>query len=418
MRADAVERRGVAAASAPEQRELAAHRRLSAPVQQVHREDVVAADRVQLGADAVEDPHAARLGRDRLEQGAAVELPRHRRARHLQDRGEHVDRLDVPVDDVAAPLARQLHDQRDGRQVLDVAGRDGAALDANVEADAVVRHHRDHRVVVEVEPPQAGEQLTEQAVRERDLQEMALVGDLHQPRHAEAELAVQTRNRLGRMPPVAPPGRIELPGHVRQQRVLEPEGRPGLRLDRPDEAAEALDLPARQVTRGVPGLRLAEARRAESRGLLGGVHLVAVLEEGEEVGGVRVDVRGQARARVAAVENRGDGERRAVVDRRRSSVPGGIARQAREGRITLRVDPAALADQGRERELVEDDHDDRLGARGAAQRRRAVAPSLVAFSGARPCGRYDQRQANQACDEHRAGDGQAENPTSRHESPA
>ena len=151
-----------------------------------------------------------------------------------------------------------------------------AALDADVEADAVVGHHDHERVAEQPELSHPPEQLAEQTVRQSELQQMALVGDLHEPRVAEPLRPVQPGDGLRRMAPVVAARGVELPGHVREQHMLEPERGPLARLDRAHELSEAPDLSAPEVAQGRSLQRLAEARRAEPGGLLGGVHLVAV----------------------------------------------------------------------------------------------------------------------------------------------
>ena len=132
----------------------------------------------------------------------------------------------------------------------------------DVEADAVVGHHHDQRVAEQPEPAHPREQLAEQAVRQSELEQVALVGDLHEPRIAEPLRPVQPADGLGRVPPVVTARRVELPGHVREQHVLEPERGPLARLDRADELSEAPDLSAPEVAQGRSLQRLAEARRA------------------------------------------------------------------------------------------------------------------------------------------------------------
>ena len=92
-----------------------------------------------------------------------------------------------------------------GARSSTLSRRDGAALHADAEADAVVRHDHDERVVEEAEPAHSREQLAEQAVRQPDLQQVALVGHLHEPRIPESQLPVEPVDRLGRMAPVLRP---------------------------------------------------------------------------------------------------------------------------------------------------------------------------------------------------------------------
>ena len=245
---------------------------------------------------------------------------------------------------------------------------------------------------------------------------MPLVGHLHEPRHAESGRAVQTLDRLRRVAAVAHARRIELPGHVRQQHVLEPERAPGTAPHRADEASEALDPPAREVGEGRPLLRLAQARRAEAGGLLRGVHLVRRRQQGEQVGRMRVDVGARPRARVASVEHRGNRQRGAVVHRRRAAVPGGAAGEPGERRVALSVETAARAHQRRERQLVEHDHDDR-------PRARCVGPQRLGVLAREPLGRVRRRgldqsnaQSNRGGHDRRSGNRADKVPV--HESPA
>ena len=360
VRADAVEPLQVG--PAPEERQLATDRRLAPPCHLGGVEAVLAADGVEPGSNAMEDPDAIHLRGHRAEQGASVHRPRGGHPRYVEDRRQYVDRLHVRVVEAAAPLPRQLHQQRHRREILHVPRRDRAALDPHVKADAVVGHHDDERVAEQPEPAHPPEQLAEQAVRESELQQMALVGDLHQPGVAESLRAVQPRNRLRRVAPVVAAGGIELPGHVREQHVLEPERRPLARLDRAHEVAKAAHPSAPEVTRGVALERFAETCRAEAGGLLGCVHLVAVRQEREQVHGVRDHVGAQPGLRVAAVEHRGNRQRGAVVHCGGPSVPRGRAGQTGKGRVAAGIDPTARADEGGERQLVEHDHDDRARA--------------------------------------------------------
>ena len=135
------------------------------------------------------------------------------------------------VDDAPAALPRQLHEQRYRREILHVRACDRTALNAHVEPDAVVCHDDDERVTEEPEPAQARDQLAEEAVGQAELEEVALVGDLHEPRIAESLRPVEPRDWLGCVAPVVAAGGVELPRHVREQDVLEPERRPLARLD-------------------------------------------------------------------------------------------------------------------------------------------------------------------------------------------
>ena len=202
----------------------------------------------------------------------------------------------------------------------------------------------------------------------------------------------------------APVGQV-LPGHVRQQRVLEVERRPAARPDRrrstPRSAPRARRSGSRACWRSAPvlprsgpssdappkspqfsetdvssasmsggettcshtsprsslidlmpvavrlvqALVLAQVARADRRGLLGDVHAVRLAEQREDA--VRVVGGGGQLVlrRQVAVHDRGLGALGGVVDGVGVAEPGGAARQLGEAGIALRVDPAVLVDQ-------------------------------------------------------------------------
>ena len=63
----------------------------------------------------------------------------------VRDRGQHVDRLQRPVADAAAPLPRRLQEEGHRGDVLDVAGAHEAPVMAEPEAHTVIGHHGDER---------------------------------------------------------------------------------------------------------------------------------------------------------------------------------------------------------------------------------------------------------------------------------
>ena len=92
---------------------------------------------------------------------------------------------------------------------------------------------------------------------------------------------------------------------------------------------------------------------------------------------MRDDVGAEAAPRVAAVEHRGNRERRAVVHGGGSPVPVGRVRERGEGRVAPRVDAPAGTQQRGERQLVEHDDDDRARAGDAVVGDRWVRASAM-----------------------------------------
>ena len=286
----------------------------------------------------------------------------------------------------------------------------------SAEADAVVGRDDHERVAVEAGAPQAAHELAEQPVRHAELQQVPLIGHLDEPRHAEPERAVQAGDRLGREAAIAPARRVVLPRHVRQEHVLEPEGRLPGRPHAAHELAEAARLPAREVARGRAGRRHAQARRAQSGRLLGHVQLVVVRQQREQVRRVRVDVGPEARPRIAPVEHRRHGQRRAVVHRGRAAEPEAVVGELRERRVARIIEPPAGFHQGRERQLVEHHDHDRLRRR---DRVRHGPPAGASQRGSR-AGRAAQRQpeAEQHGGQRRYSEDNPNDLSAQHESPA
>ena len=74
----------------------------------------------------------------------------------------------------ALPLAGQLHEERDEREVGEVRLRRIAAQVVAVEADAVVGIDDDERLVPETDRAQAVDEAADELVRVADLQEVPL----------------------------------------------------------------------------------------------------------------------------------------------------------------------------------------------------------------------------------------------------
>jgi hypothetical protein len=286
-----------------------------------------------------------------------------------------------------------------------------------VEADAVVGGHDHERVFVQPKPAQPRNELAEQPIGQPQLEQVPLVRDLDQPRHAEPDHVVEPGDRLRREAPVRGARGVVLPRHVWQQDVLEPERRPRRLAHRARKAPEALDLPVREVARGRPGRRHAQARRAQPGRLLGHVQLVVVREQREEVGRMRVDVGAEAGTRIAAVEHRRHRERCAVVHGGGPAEPGRLASEPGERRVARGVDAPVRPEQRRERQLVEDHHHDRA-RRAHGMRLRAVR-MLPRGRTLRLVG-FDQHEAKTDRDDRqrRHPGARMENPLFRHENPA
>ncbi len=281
------------------------------------------------------------------------------------------------------------------------------------EADAVVGHHRHHRAVVDPRLVEAVEQLAEQPVGVRDLEQVALVGLLDEEPARIAGTPVDARQRLPRGAPVdAARGQV-LVRHVRQQDVDQVQLRARGVLDLRDEPLEAVGAAASQVgvdadeavalglardqardgdrLRGVlAGLELvlhlvgqqlvadraghavperlvlvvpAQGRRAERGRVLAHVQLVAAAgEQAEDVARVIGRDRQALLARQAPVEDRRDGVGGVLVDGGGVAVPGRVAGEPGEVRVAPSVDAAVRAHQRVDGELVEDHEHDR-GAR-------------------------------------------------------
>ena len=168
---------------------------------------------------------------------------------------------------------------------------------------------------------------------------------------------------------------------MRQQHVLEVESRASRRAEALDPAHEAL-RPARfqLAFDRLPGLFVrvrAEPLRAEARGLLAGLDVVAATEQREQVIRVlRIAGLGEA-PRCPAGEDRPERMPGLVEGRGGVREPGRVARQPSEWRVAAAVDPPVRIEQGDGRERVEDDHHHggTSGGRGSSRSRSAACRS-------------------------------------------
>ena len=259
------------------------------------------------------------------------------------------------------------------------------------EADAVVGDDRHHRAVVDPGLVEAVEQLAEQPVGGRHLEQVALVGLLDDEPARVAGTPVDARQRLLRGAPVDAARRQVLVRHVRQQDVDQVQPRARVVLDLRDELLEAVGAVVGEVgvdadeavalglardqardgdrLRGVlarlelvlhlVGQQLvadgarhavperlvlavpAQGRRAERGRVLVHVQLVAAArEQAEHVARVIGRDRQALLARQAPVEDRRDGVGRVLVDGGGVAVPGRVAGEPGEVRVAPGVDAA------------------------------------------------------------------------------
>ena len=202
--------------------------------------------------------------------------PAHLHAEQVGHRGHDVDRADEAVVDCAASLARRLDEEGHRGDLLDVGlAHLAPAADAHVERVAVVGRHHQQRAPQQPGAPQAPEQPAELPVHEAHLEQVPHVVVLGQARVVEAHPAVQASDRVLPGRPVAVAGGQVDPGLVREQRVVEVEGRALSPAHGSDPAVQALGptaagQPVEDARAPGPGAG-ADPRRTHGAG---GLHLV------------------------------------------------------------------------------------------------------------------------------------------------
>ena len=181
---------------------------------------------------------------------APVHAPRQRDAQLVGDRGQDVDRLHRAGRDAAAALPWRLDEERHGRDVLDVRRRDRARVSlAGAKRDTVIGGDDHQRAVPQPGLAQPVDQPAEQPIGEAELQQVPLVSLEHEERVLRRLRAGEPGGAASAAAIAVAVGEV-LPGHVRQEHVLEVQRRrrrgpdrahPGFEARRASAAAQQLE---------------------------------------------------------------------------------------------------------------------------------------------------------------------------------